>query len=184
MRNKLALLFFLSACTIQSQYSLAQTDNNLPTHCQGDESVNLSAVMGLIVKDPHEVTGIKIVNNGKVLSLCVGRSPTRLVYRYGAIGKVEMERTATAKKKFWYGSHSFDPHTGDDTVFFSNGEYTYYISRAGGQGHGVSLTVTKAEKIILHLGSKTYISSAVPEDDLASLLPDILIDKDVPDLVP
>lgn len=182
MRSKLAPLFFLSACALQSQYSLAQSNNNLPTHCKGDESVNLNAVMGVIVKDPNEVTGIRIVDNGKVLSLCVGRSPTRLVYRYGAIGKVEMERTATAKNKFWYGTRSFDPHTGDETVFFSSGEYTYYISQAQGQGHGVSLIVIKAGKIVVHQFSKTYIGSAVYEDDLASLLHDILVVKDVPDL--
>jgi hypothetical protein len=186
MRKILSLLVFLIASVIASQPSLAQSNIKLPTHCKVDESAYLNATMGTIVNNPKEIGGFNIVKNGKVLSLCVGKTPTRLIYRYGAIGKVEMEKEATAQKKFWYDSRTTSPVTGDMIVFFSGGNYTYYISQAIDQGHGVSLAVFKAGKIVVKLfsGTNRGVDYEGYEDNMAELPLDVVVGKDVPDPVP
>ena len=183
MKNSLSLWISLSVSVIISQPSLAQSNIELPTHCKTDESTYLTATMGTIVNNPVEIGGYKIVKNGKVLSLCVGKSPTRLIYRYGAIGKVEMEKVATAQKKFWFDSRISGPDTGDETIFFSSGDYTYYVSQAIGEGHGVSLAVFKGGKVVVNLFSGTNDGMDY-EDALIALPPDVVVGKGMRDQLP
>lgn len=183
MKTNLSLFACLMVSVIISQPAIAQSILKLPTHCKADESTYLSATMGTVADNPKEIGGYKIIKNGKVLSLCINTSPTRLFYRYGVINKVEMERVATIQKKFWYGSKMTDPHTGDEVIFFNSGDYTYLVSQAIGQGHGVSLFVIKGGKIVANLFSGTN-EGVDYESKLTKLPLDILIGKDVPNLLP
>ncbi len=128
--------------------ALAQDATGMPTHCKPDEFAYLNAKMGKLVNSPD---GLKTVKNGKVLSLCADQpdgNATRLYYRYGAIGKVEMEEVATPQHKFWTYSQPTSLHSDEEVIFFQRGEYTYYVSEAGGQASGISLTVFKSGKAV------------------------------------
>lgn len=120
----------------------------MPTHCKSDEYSVTNAWMG-----PIKATegGWKNTKEGKLLSLCVDKQIEpfeKLSYRYGVPGHVEFEAAATEAKKFFVFSRPTSPHTGDDIVFFSNGNHVYYVTIAGGQGHGVSLRVYRGKKLI------------------------------------
>lgn len=128
----------------------------MPTHCQSDEYSVTNAWMG-----PIKATegGWKNTKDGKLLSLCADKPVEpfgKLSYRYGAPGHVEFETVASESKKFSVFSRPTSPHTGDDIIFFSNGNYTYYVAIAGGQGHGVSLHVYRDKKLISEHFSGNY----------------------------
>lgn len=128
----------------------------MPTHCQSDEYSVTNAWMG-----PIKATegGWKNTKEGKLLSLCADKQFEpfeKLSYRYGTPGHVEFEAVATESKKFFVFSRQTSPHTGDDIIFFSNGNHTYYVAIAGGQGHGVSLRVYRDKKLILDRFSGNY----------------------------
>lgn len=127
----------------------AAAGSTMPTHCQSDEYSVVNAWMG-----PVKATegGWKNTKQGKLLSLCADKPSEpfeKLSYRYGTPGHVEFETVATPTKKFFVFSRSTSPHTGDDIIFFSNSNYTYYVAIAGGQGSGVSLRVYRDQKLIL-----------------------------------
>ncbi len=146
--KKTALYGWVIWAALAGRPSLVLDEGAMPTHCKPDEFAYLNAKMGKIVNIPG---GFKVVKNGKILSLCADQpdgKATRLYYRYGAIGKVEMEQVATPQHKFWSYSQSTSPHTGEDVIFFRHSEYTYYISEATGQGSGISLTVFKSGKAV------------------------------------
>ena len=121
----------------------------VPTHCQPGEYSVTNAWMG-----PVQATdgGWKNTREGKLLSLCADKPSEpfgKLAYRYGAPGQVEFEAVASPAKKFFVFNRQTTPHTADDIVFFSSGNYTYYVAIAGGQGHGVSLRVYRGQKLVL-----------------------------------
>ncbi|RZJ15848.1 MAG: hypothetical protein EON50_00120 [Acidovorax sp.] len=134
----------------------ATASSALPTHCKPDEYSITNAWMG-----PTKATGggWKSAEQGTLLSLCADKpiEPfSRLTYRYGAPGFVEFEAVATKAQKFFVFSRSTSPHTGEDIIFFSRGNYTYYVAVAGGQGHGVSLRVYSGKKLIFDRFSGNY----------------------------
>ena len=134
----------------------AVASSAVPTHCQSDEYSVANAWMG-----PINATegGWKNTKEGKLLSLCADKKTepfAKLSYRYGAPGLIEFEATATESKKFFVFSRPTSPHTGDDIIFFSNGNHTYYVAIAGGQGHGVSLRVYSGKKLIFDRFSGNY----------------------------
>jgi hypothetical protein len=115
----------------------------LPSHCTSGEFSIVDAWMGDI---EHTEGGWRNSKKGKFLSLCADRQTepfTAVTYRYGEVGHVEFEAVATANAKFGIANIATSPHTGDDLVFFTKGDYTYYVAIATGQGSGVSLYVYK-----------------------------------------
>ena len=96
---------------------------------------------------------------GKILSICADSSsePIQFVaYRFGPIGKVEMEQVATASNKFHIFERSTSPHTGENVIFFTVGPYTYCVTEATAQGSGIGLTVLKDGRKTLDLFSGNY----------------------------
>lgn len=162
MQNKLMLVFLsaLIASVFTSQFPYAQTRGSFPTHCRSDEFTYLDARMATIeYRDKADrAEGYSLIKNGKVLSLCADKQQEpfgKLAYRYGRIGKVELENVATPSNRFEIFSQSTSPHTGENVISFSRGNFTYYITEAIGQGHGISLYVFKSGQKILDLFSGT-----------------------------
>lgn len=113
----------------------------VPSHCKDGEFAILDAWMG---KTYATQAGWRNARTGKLLSLCsdqIAEPFSRVTYRYGVPGRVELEVNATAKTKFNIDSRQTSPHTGNDLVFFKRGKLTYYVAIAIGQGHGVTLIV-------------------------------------------
>ncbi len=93
---------------------------------------------------------------GKVLSICSDRPTapfTTLIYRFGVIGNVELERVANKSSPFYGVERGGSPHAGEDILFFRIGQYTYCVSEATGQGSGISLTVLKGGQEVVSLFS-------------------------------
>ncbi len=174
--KKTALYGLVFLAALAGRPSFAADETAMPTHCKADEFAYLNAKMGKIAYTP--AGEFKVVKNGKILSLCADRrdgKATRLYYRYGAIGKVEMEEVATPQHKFWTYSQSTSPHTGQDLIFFRRGDYTYYVGIATGMGSGISLSVFKSRKEVVSLFSGN--DGGDYESELIELPPDLFADK-------
>jgi hypothetical protein len=118
----------------------------VPTHCRSNEYSLVDAWIGKVHQTQY---GHSHNKDSKILSLCADTKAqpfSKVSYRYGHIGQVELEVVATPHAKFGNAYCSTGPHTGLALTFFKKGEYTYYISEATGQGHGVSLNVFKGNK--------------------------------------
>lgn len=154
--------------------------NSRPSHCRADEISYLDASMGNIEGSPKNIGEVKVIKNGKILSLCVDVEngvASQLVYRYGAIGNVELEKVATANNKFWAYSRYFDPHVSDNLIFFNIGKYTYYISIPTGQGNRLlELMVMKSGRNVFSLFSNDH------EERYASYLDTFFTVKEPPNL--
>lgn len=142
MRPSGIWLFVLLACIgVFPEPSLGQTVD-FPHHCLPGETVFLSARM---TKKPE-----------RILSLCTDKSKdpvTKMTYRYGPIGAIELERVATASQKFGYYANFQSRPITYEIYFFETGSYSYYVQAAGWMGHGISLHVFKANREILSLHS-------------------------------
>ena len=124
-----------------------------PSHCRADEHAVVNARMSRVVQRPR---GIDFVKNGKVLSLCADAAHEpfeRLTYRYGAIGHVEFERSATRSSRFGIFGEATSPHTGENSVSFMVDGAAFRVAIATVQGSGVSLGVTKNHKTVVDLFS-------------------------------
>ncbi len=143
--------------------SVAQESSMLPSHCKVGEFVYLNANMSKVHHFPKPSGGWKkgdrfyeLRKTGKVLSICAdSRSePLHFVaYRFGPIGKIEMERVATASQKFHIFERSTSPHTGENILYFVVGSHTYCVTEATAQDTGISLTVLKHGREVLYLFS-------------------------------
>lgn len=137
-----ALALFLQASfTPLSAVAEAKT---FPSHCKPDEYVYLNAKMG-----PKTQTR-------KVLSLCTdsAKEPLgKLVYRFGALGKVELEQVATNARPFQIFTRSPVPKVGQNIFAFTQQGYTYYVVEAFAMGSGISLMVFHKGKKIVDLFS-------------------------------
>jgi hypothetical protein len=141
-----------TACT-QLLCSLAHATEPLPSHCLPDELTYLTAKMAPLLDRPDAPF---LGPSTKILSICTEAAdaqPARITYRYGAMGRVELQETATPRSPFWRFERSTSPHTGEELTFFRRGKYTYYIAESTGQGHGVTLKVFEAKKRIAYLFS-------------------------------
>lgn len=153
---KLCLITFLMSgisLTAHSQQS------SVPSHCSANETVFLTAKMKRINQSPQ---GTTFTDTGKIVSLCADQAKDpigKLTYRFGPIGKVEMEHVASPSNKLGNASIQSAPRVSEDLYFFSKGNFTYYIIVAGGMGNGVSLVVFDGNKRIVNLFSGTEESS-------------------------
>ncbi len=142
MPLKLAALSTILLAFLHIAVQAAEPAADIPSHCKPGESAYLDA---------------QFKENGKVLSLCLNDKATRLFYRYGAPGRVEMEKSATTKNRFWHDDVSDSPHTGHEYIFFDNAGYVYCIERSTGQAIAeLSLSVLKSGKTILSLSTQNY----------------------------
>ncbi len=153
---KLCLIAFLmSGLSLAAQ---AQ-QSSFPSHCSAGETVFLTAKMKRINQSPQ---GTTFIDTGKIVSLCADQAKDpigKLTYRFGPIGKVEMEHVASPSNKLGNASIQSAPRVSEDLYFFSKGNFTYYIIVAGGMGNGVSLLVFNDKKRIVNLFSGTEESS-------------------------
>jgi hypothetical protein len=135
--------------TAQAQQS------SVPSHCSASETVFLTAKMKRINQSAKETT---FTDTGKIVSLCADRAKDpigKLTYRFGPVGKVEMEHVASPSNKLGNASIQTGPRMSEDLYFFSKGNFTYYIIVAGGMANGVSLLVFDGNKRIVNLFSGT-----------------------------
>jgi hypothetical protein len=140
-------------CALIGTAASAESLPSFPTHCFPGEFSVVNATMGRI---DHTQNELVIAKNGKVLSLCADspREPFgRLVYRYGPIGKVEFEKSASSARTFGVYSRATGDNMREDLVYFSVGKFTYYVAIGQGMGRGVSLLVFDGDKEIVNLFS-------------------------------
>ena len=160
MKYRLCSAALLSLCMFLHQPVYAEVTTNFPTHCKTNKYVHLNARMG---SDETDVNGHYLnKKNKKILSICTDKDKepfSSVIYRYGEIGNIELEKTATATNRFYFYESVTDPHAGEDIIFFKNNGYTYYVSKATGQENGVSLIVYKSKKLMLNLFSGTGYGS-------------------------
>ena len=163
---------FLISALITSYFALlahsasaAGQSVSFPTHCKAGEFAYLNASMAKIHSFPKPNDGWKqgdtlyeLRKIGKILSICADSSSEPLhsvAYRFGPIGKVEMEQVSTASNRFHIFEQSTSPHTGEHVFFFTVGLYTYCVTEATGQGSGIGLIVLKDGRKVLDLFSGT-----------------------------
>jgi hypothetical protein len=144
------LLCFCSAAS-------AESGEAFPTHCKQGEFAYLNAKMA---KDETDSNGrFKNEQNGKVLSICMSEAKepfSKVFYRYGAIGKVEMENVATSAAKWGVYEKSTSPRTGRNIFSFNVGKFKYYVGEETVQASGISLMVFASGKRIVNLFSSDY----------------------------
>ena len=146
-RYPLSIVLACSAFFYTSS-ATAQQGNEVPSLCQTDESNLVSAWMGNTV---NTESGIRNKKDGKVVSICTNADKPpykKVVYRYGLPGKIELDMPASESAPFYMFNRSTGPHMGEDLVFFKNGNYTYYVVIATGQGNGVTLRIYNDKKMI------------------------------------
>ena len=150
--KNLKLISLLVALLVTQTSSHAQP-SNFPNHCLPGETIFLSAKMKKSINTPKEVV---YEETGKVVSLCADRSKdpiSKLSYRYGPIGSIELERVATKSKPFGYAELALGNKVSIDAYFFGVGEFTYYVTVAGAMGSGISLEVYRGDRQVVDLFS-------------------------------
>ncbi|HVY22482.1 MAG TPA: hypothetical protein VG962_03945 [Steroidobacteraceae bacterium] len=161
MKSRILVFLALSICGVSGVLYADQSGAKFPTLCRSDEFAYLNAKMSTYVWDDQHQPGkpaYTLKKNGKLLSLCADRDaePLRkLTYRYGEVGKNEFEYTATEKHKFYISYEQDGPHGGSNVLFFHVGEFTYYVTEATGDGHGIGIQVFKEGARISNLFSGT-----------------------------
>lgn len=151
MRKYSILLYRLLTILFILYTDLSWSNEALPTHCKSDEFTYLTTKM-------HKEGDRNIQSDAeKYLSLCSDKEEEpfgKFVYRYGKIGKVEMEQVATNTNKFGLSTQSDSgSNTGLISISFSKGEYIYEVSEGIGMATRVHLLVYRAGKPILNLVS-------------------------------
>jgi hypothetical protein len=143
VRHSIFLITLLLLAALKT-YPASAEESLLPSHCKPNEYAYLNARMGNASK------------TRKVLSVCADKATEpfdKLVYRYGAIGKVELEQVATPARPFQIYTRSPVPRVGHNILFFTNHGYTYYVVEAFAMGSGISLMVFHKGKRIVDLFS-------------------------------
>jgi len=134
--------------------AFAEAETTFPTHCKTDEFAYLNAKMVIYKTDSKGY--FLNEKNGKILSICADKAKEpfgKVFYRYGAIGKVEMEQVATSTDKWGIYNRITSPHTGRNIFSFRIGNFNYYIGEETAQGSGVELMVFKSGKRVANLFS-------------------------------
>ncbi|MBH0058879.1 hypothetical protein I6F65_18210 [Pseudoalteromonas sp. SWXJZ94C] len=122
------------------------------THCKSDETAYINAKMHKVIRSIDESIVYKLEPSDNVLSICVAKDDSSLSYRFGRIDDMGLEKLATAEAPF--GSYYRQVgRVGESILFFSNGEYHYYIINSGGMGSGVTVNVFKNDTLITELFS-------------------------------
>lgn len=140
------LLSLLFVPTI-SPFAVSAQNSSLPSHCKANEYTYLNAKMA---------SASTRKKTGRILSICADKAQEpfgKLIYRYGAIGKVELEQVATPGRPFYIFNRDLTPRVGYNVLFFTNYGYTYYVKEAYAMGSGITLSVYHKGKRIVDLVS-------------------------------
>ena len=146
------LVVFLVGLLLAQTGLHAQTAT-FPSHCLPSETVFLSTKMKKVINTPKQMI---YKDTGKILSLCADKAKdpiSKLTYRYGPIGSIELERIATRSNRFGYAEFALGDRVSIDAYFFDIGEFAYYVTVAGAMGSGISLEVYRGDKQIVDLFS-------------------------------
>lgn len=148
--SKLPLIFGMA--TIFFASSFAAAGDAIPSHCRESEIEFLNARMHRTGKNNVEA----------ILSLCGDsetKPPKKMTYRFGTLGKVEIELIASAQRKAGiYEQSDKASHTGLISIVFFNGPYAYEVSEGMGMTTGVRLNVYRNKKEIVAFESYEYES--------------------------
>lgn len=106
-----------------------------PSHCKPSEVAYLNSRVKQIHRSEKGVTTPPTKN---ILSLCIDGD--NIIYRYGKIGIVDLEKTATPEAPF-YQHFARLGRIGMQRTFFNNGSYYYYVTESLGMGSGISIDV-------------------------------------------
>ena len=111
-------LFFITFLLSGISLSAHSQQSSVPSHCAANETVFLTAKMKRINRSPQ---GTTFTDTGKIVSLCANQAKDpigKLTYRYGPIGKVEMEHVASPSNKLGNASIQSAPRVSEDLYFF------------------------------------------------------------------
>lgn len=123
---------------------------DFPTHCKQGEFAFLNARMGKFDKKDN------LVQSGKVISLCADKPKEPFgifVYRFGAIGNIEMEQVATPSEPFGIYNLFIGHNAGENIFYFNKGPIEYFVSEATGMGSGITVVAAKSGKKIAYFFS-------------------------------
>lgn len=97
-----------------------------PTHCVPGEYVFLNCNVGKLSDGKF--------SGSKVVSLCSDKKQgmTKLDYRFGKPGKVEMQYSAPGDGKFSFHNQPILDRAGVDALYFAKGNFTYALTRCFG----------------------------------------------------
>ncbi|MEM5481705.1 hypothetical protein WNY97_18005 [Pseudoalteromonas fuliginea] len=135
------------------------------THCKMNETAYINAKMQKVLRNPSEDIAYKLEPTDNVLSICVAKDDSSLSYRFGRINDIGLEKEAKPDAPF--GSYYRQVgRIGESILFFSNGEYHYYIINSGGMGSGVTVNVYKNDTLITELfsGNDPYDDFVIATD--------------------
>lgn len=94
----------------------------------------------------------------RFVSLCADRAREpygRVTYRFGQPGKVELEQTATASRKFRLWTRATSPHSGENIIGFSVGRVRYDVGIATVMGSGLVVRAFSGHRQLANLASGT-----------------------------
>ena len=156
MSNKTTSMYAFIAAQFLFYSSISLSDNLLPTLCKPNE---VAFINSKLYKVKHD--GLVDKNTEKILSLCADKEKEpfgKFIYRYGAIGNVEMEQIATNANKFGLSQQAdSDSHAGEIAISFSKGKYNYVVKEGlGMNSSGIRLSVYKSGENILNLSHDAY----------------------------
>lgn len=141
-------VFALSLAFSWGSGAYAMVNESIPSHCKANEVVFFNARF-----------------ESKIASLCGDQKSEplkKMAYRYGAIGKIEINLVASTQNKAGVVLQSDSAsHTGLASVRFYNFPYAYEVSEGLGMTTGVRLNIFKNEKPIASFKSEEYESRLV-----------------------
>jgi len=142
----------------------AHSNEAIPTHCKQNEFAFLNAKIHLVETGQAD-TKTQKNKTEKILSLCADgdKEPLTIIsYRFGVIGKIEIEMDASVKNKAGLSTQSDNgAHAGLISIQFNKGPYTYEVSEGMGMTSGVRLNVYKSRKNILDIQSDVFESEMI-----------------------
>ena len=141
-------VFVISLAASWGSGANAMAGESLPSHCKENEVALFNARF-----------------ESKIVSLCGDQKSEpfkKMAYRYGAIGKIEINLVASTQNKADVVLQSDSAsHTGLASVRFYNFPYAYEVSEGLGMTTGVRLNIFKNEKPIASFESEEYESRLV-----------------------
>ncbi|WP_156919279.1 hypothetical protein [Azovibrio restrictus] len=141
-------IFTLSIAFSWGFCAYAMANESIPSHCKENEVAFFNARF-----------------ESKIASLCGDQKTEplkKMIYRYGAIGKIEINLVASTQNKAGIVLQSDGAsHTGLASIRFYKLPYAYEVSEGLGMTTGVRLTIFKNEKPVASFKSEEYESRLV-----------------------
>ena len=132
----------------EAEKKVTESQSRLPpSHCKPSEVAYLNSRVKKIHRSEKGATTTATQN---IVSLCIDGD--NIIYRFGEIGTVDLEKTATPEAPF-YQHFARLGRIGMQRTFFSNGSYYYYVTESLGMGSGISIDVFDSSSQIADLFS-------------------------------